>query len=45
MNRHFGEAGGSMINISSSASTLTPANTSVYLAASEGVGAGPHDAP
>src|SRR6266496_3717160 len=30
--RHFGPTGGSIINISSSASTLTPPNTSVYSA-------------
>jgi 3-oxoacyl-[acyl-carrier protein] reductase len=30
--RHFDSAGGSIVNISSSASTLTPANTSVYSA-------------
>lgn len=30
--KHFGSAGGSIINISSSASTLTPPNTSVYSA-------------
>src|SRR6185295_3516383 len=30
--KHFGPAGGSIVNISSFASTLTPANTSVYSA-------------
>ncbi len=30
--KHFGPVGGSIIDISSSASTLTPANTSVYSA-------------
>jgi 3-oxoacyl-[acyl-carrier protein] reductase len=30
--KHFGPAGGSIVNISSGASTLTPANTAVYSA-------------
>jgi 3-oxoacyl-[acyl-carrier protein] reductase len=37
--RHFDAAGGSVINISSSASTLTPANTAVYSATKAAVDA------
>ena len=37
--RHFDSAGGSIINISSTASTLTPANTSVYSATKAAVDA------
>ncbi len=37
--RHFDAAGGSIINISSGASTLTPANTSVYSATKAAVDA------
>jgi 3-oxoacyl-[acyl-carrier protein] reductase len=37
--RHFDAAGGSIINISSEASTLAPANTSVYSATKAGVDA------
>jgi 3-oxoacyl-[acyl-carrier protein] reductase len=37
--RHFGPTGGSIINISSGASTLTPANTSVYSATKAAVDA------
>ncbi len=37
--RQFGSAGGSIINISSGASTLTPANTSVYSATKAAVDA------
>jgi 3-oxoacyl-[acyl-carrier protein] reductase len=37
--RHFGAAGGSIINISSSASTLTPPNASVYSATKAAVDA------
>lgn len=37
--KYFGETGGSIINISSGASTLTPANTSVYSATKAAVDA------
>jgi 3-oxoacyl-[acyl-carrier protein] reductase len=37
--KHFGPTGGSIINISSGASTLTPANTSVYSATKAAVDA------
>jgi 3-oxoacyl-[acyl-carrier protein] reductase len=37
--KHFGPEGGSVINISSGASTLTPANTSVYSATKAAVDA------
>jgi 3-oxoacyl-[acyl-carrier protein] reductase len=37
--RHFDSAGGSIINISSGASTLTPPNTSVYSATKAAVDA------
>jgi len=37
--KHFGAAGGSIVNISSGASTLTPANTSVYSATKAAVDA------
>jgi len=37
--KHFGPAGGSIINISSSATTLTPPNTSVYTATKAAVDA------
>ena len=37
--KHFGPAGGSIVNISSFASTLTPANTSVYSATKAAVDA------